>query len=309
MGNDDPDPPDESTEEALSLPTLGLGLKRHKRKDKRAGQGASDASTAPVEEAPIAEAPVAQAPVEEAPVERAPAQPVAPAPPEPAPEPQPVAEPEPRPEPPPVPRPAVARESVAKSVADLFRRTPADEPTRVEEPAAVGGGWASMTGAAGESGTTEAPRGDPGGRTATRGRRTVPTVGEGGLTGRLVAGLVGALAGLLMVGGTIAVMGGCEVVRGTSTCGGGPGFLLIVALVAVTVVAGAAALRLTGVPYAGLISFLGVGIVVVLVLLFLLPVIYSLLMVVVIPLLASASFVLAQTLAANVGEWSGPEWR
>lgn len=42
MGNDDPDSPDESTEAALSLPSLGFGRKRRKGRAEPADGGADD---------------------------------------------------------------------------------------------------------------------------------------------------------------------------------------------------------------------------------------------------------------------------
>ena len=82
------------------------------------------------------------------------------------------------------------------------------------------------------------------------------------VSGVVVGGLALALAWLAGVG--------CEAVRGTPACGGGPGLLILVVVVAVLAWAGSLLLRLLGVPYAGSTSVLAVGILAVLVLVFLL---------------------------------------
>ena len=60
---------------------------------------------------------------------------------------------------------------------------------------------------------------------------------------------------------------GCEAVRGTSSCGGGPGFTLLVATFAVCVLLGSALLRTFLIPDPGSSSFLAVGLVAVVALL------------------------------------------
>ncbi len=82
------------------------------------------------------------------------------------------------------------------------------------------------------------------------------------LTGVAVGGLAVLLAWLAGVG--------CEAVRGTSACGGGPGLLILLVVLAVLTWAGSLLLRVLGVPHAGSTSLLAVGILAVLVLVFLL---------------------------------------
>jgi hypothetical protein len=77
------------------------------------------------------------------------------------------------------------------------------------------------------------------------------------------------------VGGIAVLLGwlagvGCEAVRGTSACGGGPGLLILVVVVAVLAWSGSLLLSALGVPHAGSTSLLAVGILAVLVLVFLL---------------------------------------
>ena len=98
-------------------------------------------------------------------------------------------------------------------------------------------------------------------------RRPLPTVRVSGLQAALLTGVaVGALALLL----TWLAGVGCEAVRGTSACGGGPGLLVLVVVLAALVGEGTFVLRALGVPHAGSTSLLAVGILAVLVLVFLL---------------------------------------
>ena len=82
------------------------------------------------------------------------------------------------------------------------------------------------------------------------------------LTGIVVGGLAVLLAWLAGVG--------CEAVRGTSACGGGPGLLILLVVLVVLAWTGSLLLRVLGVPHAGSTSLLAVGILAVLVLVFLL---------------------------------------
>jgi hypothetical protein len=80
----------------------------------------------------------------------------------------------------------------------------------------------------------------------------LPTVG-----GRAAAVVTGVLVGVITVGLTWAGLRLCEVVRGTSSCGG-PGYLLLLGIVVAMVVLGAVLLRAWGVPEPGSTSFLAV---------------------------------------------------
>lgn len=127
--------------------------------------------------------------------------------------------------------------------------------------------------------------------------------------GPVAAAVTGVVVGLAGVGGTVAGLAGCEAVRGVSTCGGGTGLLLLVGIVAVMVLLGAAVLKGLGARDAGATSFLGVGIVVVVTMLALLEVVYSPWMVLVVPVLTGASYLLAHWVTSRfAGDRGRPDW-
>ena len=97
--------------------------------------------------------------------------------------------------------------------------------------------------------------------------RALPTVQLRGLP---AASLTGVAAGGLAVLLAWLAGVGCEAVRGTSACGGGPGLLILLVVLAVLTWAGSLLLRVLGVPHSGSTSLLAVGILAVLVLVFLL---------------------------------------
>ena len=98
-------------------------------------------------------------------------------------------------------------------------------------------------------------------------RRPLPAIRVSGLQAAILTGVVvGALA--LLLAWLAGV--GCEAVRGTSSCGGGPGLLILLVVLAALAWEGAFVLRALGVPHAGSTSLLAVGILAVLVLVFLL---------------------------------------
>ncbi len=134
--------------------------------------------------------------------------------------------------------------------------------------------------------------------TGRRGPR-VPELPDLGLT--VAALVVGALVGLLGVVLTFLGLRGCELVTGTDSCGG-PGLLVLVAILVAMVLAGAAMLRLFRVPDAGSVSFLGVGVLTVVVLVLLLDVLTSLVMVVVIPVLTAGCYALARWVTTQLAE-------
>jgi hypothetical protein len=119
-----------------------------------------------------------------------------------------------------------------------------------------------------------------------RRRRRIPVH----LPGPVVALITGAVVGLVLVGLTSASMHLCTAVRGTSSCGK-PGILLLLLITLVVILLGALLLRLAGITAYGSTSFLGVGLLVVLVLLALLPVLDDWWVVIVVPLLAMLTYV------------------
>jgi hypothetical protein len=113
---------------------------------------------------------------------------------------------------------------------------------------------------------------------------------------RLPVPLATALVGLLVgLGGALLTFGGlqgCELVRGTESCGG-PGLLLLVAIVAVMVLTGGLLLAWLGVSDPRSTSFLGVGITCVVAMVALMETLFSAWMFVAVPVVTAASFLLA----------------
>jgi hypothetical protein len=104
------------------------------------------------------------------------------------------------------------------------------------------------------------------------------------------AALTGLVVGAAMVVLTWLALRGCEAVRGTSSCGGGPGFLLLVATFVVCVLLGSALLKAFLVPDPGSSSFLAVGIVSVISLLILIDVMDHWSMLIVIPVISIGAY-------------------
>ncbi len=130
-----------------------------------------------------------------------------------------------------------------------------------------------------------------------RERRRLPTIALSGPRAAATTGVViGGLAVLLSWVATSA----CDVVRGTPSCGGGPGLLILLALLVVLAYAGSLVLRVFGVPDAGSTSVLAVGILAVLVLVFLLGSIDEWWMVVAIPLTAAIGYCASWWVTASV---------
>ena len=135
---------------------------------------------------------------------------------------------------------------------------------------------------------------------ASTSRRTRPRI-RLHLPGPLVALLTGAVVGLTLVGMTSASLHLCSAMRGTSSCGT-PGLLLLLVITVAMVILGSVLLRLAGVETSGSTSFLGVGLLVVVILLALLPVIFDRWMVVVVPLVAMATYAAAWWLTTTYVE-------
>lgn len=131
------------------------------------------------------------------------------------------------------------------------------------------------------------------------------------LPGRLAAALTGLLVGVAGAALTYGAMAACEAVRGVSSCGGVPGFFVLVAIVVLMVLLGAGLLKAFGVKDTVSTSFLGVGIVTVLVMLLLLDVIFSAWMFAAIPILTAAAYLLAHWVTTRFeGEDTGRrDWR
>lgn len=171
----------------------------------------------------------------------------------------------PEPTPGPEPAPAAAAHEPAAPVETVQLAEPAQptepvqpvEPTQpVEPPTAAVPVVEPET--APEPKPAEADHREP------RQRRELPLSGlpAAAVTGVVVGGLAVLLAWLATTS--------CEAVRGTSSCGGGPGLLILVAVLVLLAYAGSWLLRLFGVAEPGSTSMLAVGIMAVLVMVFLL---------------------------------------
>lgn len=167
---------------------------------------------------------------------------------------------------PPVEEPAVAAPAPATAAPAPAATAPAPEPQPVPAP------------------TPKAPR---------------PPLS---IDGRVAAGVTGLVVGLLVVLLTAGSLRLCESVRGVSTCGGGPGFTLLVAVMVAMVLLGGTLLRLARVPDPMSTSFLAVGLTCVLSLLFLVDVLQEWWMVIVIPVMTVATFLLSHWVTTSVIE-------
>ena len=109
-------------------------------------------------------------------------------------------------------------------------------------------------------------------------------------TAVLVTGAVVGLVGALL---TFLSLRGCDAVAGTESCGGGPGLLLLVVILAVMVALGSALLSLWGVAESRGTSVLAVGVLCVVVLLTLIQELFSSWMFLALPVLGAPSYLLA----------------
>lgn len=169
--------------------------------------------------------------------------------------------------------------------------TPTPVPTHPPaEPSStpVSAGPAIGTSTAAGASTSRTEKRAGGRRRARASRRTVPEVAA-----TTAAFLVGALVGL--AGSVLTWLGlqGCELVTGTNSCGG-PGLLVLIAILVAMVLLGAFALRTLRVPDASNVSFLGVGILTVLALVFMAEYLYDPWMFVIVPAVTAASFAVAR---------------
>ena len=109
------------------------------------------------------------------------------------------------------------------------------------------------------------------------------------------------MVGLAAVALTFASLLGCELVTGTDSCGG-PGLFVLLAVVVLMILGGAAALRQMDVPDPGGLSFLGVAMFVAVCLVVLLPSLLEPWMIFVAPVLCAVTFALAQWIVSHFDE-------
>lgn len=122
----------------------------------------------------------------------------------------------------------------------------------------------------------------------------------------VVPGLVAAVLTGLVVGlGAVALTSGgmeaCEAVRGTSACGRGPGFALLLAITGVLVALGSVALRALRHPGPLGTSLLGVGLLAVAVLV-LADHVFETWMAAVVPVLGAAAYALGHAVVTYANE-------
>jgi len=169
-----------------------------------------------------------------------------------------------------------------EEVAPVEAATPPDEGRR--EPVTVPTRRADTVPTA----TQTLPAHEPTPDATSEPRTPLVTLPE--LPGLTAASATGAVVGALAVLLTWLSTQACDAVRGTSSCGGGPGFLILAAVLVVLAYAGTLLLAAFGVPSPGSTSVLAVGIMAVLVMLFLLDAIFEGWMVVAIPVVAVAAY-------------------
>lgn len=165
----------------------------------------------------------------------------------------------------------------ARARAEMAERDPATHETTVQEPVAAGPEPAE-------------PR-EP----------WVPPI-----TGFRAVAAVGLVAGLLIVGLTVASLRLCEAVRGTASCGGA-GYLFLFAIVVAVALLGGLALARLGVSDPRGTSALAVAVIAVVVLLVLIPVIFSWTMVLVIPAISVLAYLGSHWLTTVTDE-QPPAW-
>jgi hypothetical protein len=113
------------------------------------------------------------------------------------------------------------------------------------------------------------------------------------LPGRPAAAVTGVVVGLALVGLTWVGMRGCELVRGTSSCGAAPGMAALAVIFVLTVAVGGVLLARFRIPDPGSTSFLATGLTGVICLLFLVEHLDHWSMVLVIPAITAGTFLLS----------------
>ena len=130
-------------------------------------------------------------------------------------------------------------------------------------------------------------------------RLSRPTIGAISLDPRAAAALVGVVVGAALLVLTAIGLQGCQLLTGTSSCGTGPGFVGLLVIFALAVLAGRALLGLLHLPDPGSTSFLAVALTSVVALLFLVDVLDTWPMIIVIPAVSAATYLFAWWLATQ----------
>jgi hypothetical protein len=125
----------------------------------------------------------------------------------------------------------------------------------------------------------------------------------------LAAAATGLLVGSLSTGLVWVGMAGCDVWRDSPSCGGELGLGLLTAVVAISWLVGRLLLGFAEVPDALMVSFLGIAVAMIVVLLFLIDETFSVWMWLVMPLLTAGTFVASAWLVRALGGTTGPDDR
>lgn len=111
----------------------------------------------------------------------------------------------------------------------------------------------------------------------------------------VAAAIAGAVSGLVAVLLVLLAERGCDMVRGRPSCGG-VGLFLLIAIVVICLLLGALLMRLLHVRDPGLVAFFGVSLATMFIMVFLIDRVFSGWMILVVPLLAAATFALSALL-------------
>lgn len=171
-------------------------------------------------------------------------------------------------------------------------REPAPEPTLEPEPVPAEPDAAPAPPLPADEVEAQTESAPAAGKRARKSRKTKPRRELPAINAMVAAVVTGLLIGVFTVGLTWGSLRLCEVAKGTSSCGG-PGLLLLVAILIAMILLGSLMLRVVGVPDPGSTSFLAVGLLAVLVLLFLVDMLFNWWMIIVIPVFAAATFALS----------------
>jgi hypothetical protein len=179
--------------------------------------------------------------------------------------------------------PAAAPRPAAKKAVTAAKKAVAADPATTARPAPVAPVAAATTSIPVEP----APLTDYEAEDAE-----IAAMDEAPILGPLPAAAVtGGVVGAAAVGLIWLLLRGCEAVRSTASCGGGPGFVLLVATFAICVVLGSALLKMFWVKDPGTTSFLAAGVVAAVTLTFLVNLLDNWPIVIVVPVLSIAAYV------------------
>lgn len=117
----------------------------------------------------------------------------------------------------------------------------------------------------------------------------------------VAAAATGVLVGWVAAGLVWLGMAGCDAWRDSPSCGGGVGLTMVVAVLVIAWIVGRMLLGFAEVPDALMVSFLGIGVAMITVLLFLIDDTFSVWMWLVMPVLTAATFTLSAWLVPAMG--------